>query len=85
MYYIVKHGEVLNTIADICTPNLASAKRTADEMHEKTGDHYRVIETNSVWTTTTLDELLNERGNRALEEFNKKNPLPSPARKQPAQ
>jgi hypothetical protein len=60
MYYIVKHGEVLSTIADICTLSLAAAKRTADEMHERTGDHYHVVKIQTVWTTKTLAEAMGE-------------------------
>lgn len=62
MYYIVKHGEVLSTTADISTHNLAAAKAAADELHETTGDHYHVLKVSTVWTTKTLDEELNERG-----------------------
>lgn len=76
MYYIVKHGETLSTIADLCSRDLAAAKAAADDLRERTGDHYRVIKVETVWTTTTLADLLNERGERALAEFNKANPIP---------
>lgn len=60
MYYIVKHGEVLSTNADISTHNLAAAKAAADELHKTTGDHYHVLKVETVWTTKTLDETMKE-------------------------
>lgn len=60
MYYIVKHGEVISTTADLCTHNLAAAKSAADELHELTGDHYHVIKVQTVWTTKTMAEALSE-------------------------
>jgi hypothetical protein len=64
MYYIVKHGETLNTIADACTHHLAAAKAAADDLHSRTGDHYHVIKVETVWTTTTLNDILNEKDDR---------------------
>ena len=64
MYYIVKHGEALNTFTDLCTHNLAAARAAADDLHTRTGDHYHAIKVETVWTTTTLADLLNERGDR---------------------
>jgi hypothetical protein len=60
MYYIVKHGEVLSTTADLSTHNLAAARAAADDLHERTGDHYHVIKVETVWTTTTLADLMTE-------------------------
>jgi hypothetical protein len=60
MYYIVKHGEVLSTIADISTHNLAAAKQVAYELHNLHGDHYHVIKVETVWTTKTIDEAIKE-------------------------
>lgn len=41
--------------------NLQFAKDTADTLREKTGLHYSVVAVETVWATTTLDELMGER------------------------
>jgi hypothetical protein len=61
MYYIVKQGEVLNTVADRRTFLLRAAKEVADHLHKTTGDHYHVIKVKTVWATTTMDDLLSEK------------------------
>jgi hypothetical protein len=61
MYYIVKQGEVLSTVADRSTFLLRAAKEAADHLHKTTGDHYRVLKVETVWTTTTMADLLNEK------------------------
>ena len=58
MYYIVKHGETISTVADISTSSRDAAKQAAEHLHETTGDHYHVIKVETVWTTKTLAEAL---------------------------
>ena len=40
---------------------LQSAKAAADALYEKTGDHYVVIAISIMWTTTMLEDALNEK------------------------
>lgn len=75
MYYVVKHGDEIS-IGELGFDTYGAAKRFAEQRHKKTGHHYHVVEVKTVWTTTTLADLLNERGERALAEFNKANPIP---------
>jgi hypothetical protein len=70
MYYIVKRGEVLSTIADLSTHNLAAAKEKADALHASFGDHWHVVKVETVWSTTTLGDLIKsdqEKANREEE------------------
>lgn len=60
MYYIVKHGEVLSTTADLCTSSRDAAVQAAEHCHELTGDHYHVLKVETVWTTKTLAEAMEE-------------------------
>lgn len=75
MHYVVKHGDKIPT-GELGFDTYGAAKRFAEERHKATGCHYYVMEVKTVWTTTTLADLLNERAGRALEEFNKANPIP---------
>ena len=58
MYYIVKHGETISTVADISTSSRDAARQAAEHLHETTGDHYHVIKVETVWTTKTLAEAM---------------------------
>lgn len=60
MYYIVKHGETLSTTADLSTSNRDAATQAADHLYETTGDHYHVLKVETVWTTKTLAEAMEE-------------------------
>lgn len=40
--------------------SLSAAKEAADQLHAENGKHYHVIKIETVWTTTTLAELIKE-------------------------
>lgn len=61
MYMIInKHGVLLHkngiTLKDQV---LNAAKARAEALHKQTGDHYTVVKIETVWSTQTLDQAIN--------------------------
>lgn len=63
-YYIVPRNEQLDISNNYEAYDINDARRFADRLHEKTGDHYHVVKVETVWSTTTLADLLAEQPNR---------------------
>lgn len=67
MWYIIPREQTLSE-AFAESPegfnDLASARAKADAMHKSFGKHYQVIKLQTVWSTMTLGDLLEE--DRAL-------------------
>lgn len=56
-YYIVKHGDKFEPENQQAYNNFGAAQQYATESNRKNGNHYRVMEVKSVWTTQTLADL----------------------------
>jgi hypothetical protein len=61
MWYIVKHGEKLDTATDPRFDNFGEARDRAEALHASFGSHYHVTKVHTVWTTLTLHEAMSEK------------------------
>ena len=63
MWYVIPHNK---TIAEVLAPNpsaflnFSDARDKAEFLRKETGIHYHVIKIQTVWTTKTLHEAMQE-------------------------
>jgi hypothetical protein len=66
MYYVVPHGTPITECGAGHHPDakafetLGEAKTYADALHASYGNHWHVLRVETVWTTTTLADLMTE-------------------------
>lgn len=60
LYYVVPRFESLDFQKHGFFPDKERAVKQAEQLKKETGRNYHVIEMGSVWSTTTLDELMEE-------------------------
>ena len=60
LYYVVPRKDKLDVTNHGCYHNRGDAIANAEKLHERTGNHFHVVEVNCVHTTTTLAEVVAE-------------------------
>lgn len=60
MWYVVPHGASVNFYTDPKFDNALEAKEHAQALYDSFGHHYHVMKIQTVWTTQTLAEAMEE-------------------------
>lgn len=60
-YHVVPSESASLADAVFVTHDSYEARKRADALHQKDGQHYHVVKIETVWTTQTLEDAMNEK------------------------